>query len=90
MRACADRIPEEQLLTDKAWNMILREILYYCKPFLDAEADVTIEKLVYKSDRVKNELFSQFLTKKLELRNDFRNTLNDEIADLIQKTWGRT
>ena len=76
MRTCADRIPEDQLLTENAWRMILAEILYYCKPYLDVDTEVTIEKLFYHSDREKNELFSNFLTKKLTLKKDFLGALS--------------
>ena len=40
MRTCADRLSEELLLTTGAWKMIMAEILYHCKPYLDVEADV--------------------------------------------------
>ena len=56
--------------------MILAEILYHCKQYLDIEGDVAIEKLIYLSDRERGELFSSYLTKKLNLKNDFRQQLN--------------
>eukprot|EP00973_Karenia_brevis_P028729 3962255-Karenia_brevis.AAC.1 len=78
MRTCADRIPEEDLLTEQAWGMILNEMLYYCQPFLDIETEVAFKKLFYASDRDKSELFSVYLTKKLNLRRDFNQLLGAE------------
>ena len=43
----AERVPEEQLYTAEAWEMILREILTGLKPFLDVEVDVLIEETLF-------------------------------------------
>ena len=38
MKAAADRVPEEQLVTEQAWGLILTEILTILKPYLDFKA----------------------------------------------------
>ena len=46
MKAAADRIPEDVLVTDKAWELILRDILEALKRYLDVELEVLIEDVV--------------------------------------------
>jgi len=44
MKAAADRISEDDIVTEQAWELILRDILEGLKPYLDVEAEVVIEE----------------------------------------------
>eukprot|EP00973_Karenia_brevis_P066181 9198099-Karenia_brevis.AAC.1 len=61
-------IPEEDLLTDDAWGLILKEILHYVKPYLEIE----------ENERDRNDLFSVHLTKRLHLWCDITSWLGTE------------
>ena len=64
MRQCAHRLPEEVMLTDRCWDLIMTEILTQMKPFLDIETKVLIEQLFFTTTRENKETMSSYLTRK--------------------------
>ena len=75
LRQAADRVPEEQLVTVEAWNLILTEILAMLKPYLDVELDVLIEEAVFLTSKESRETMSAFVTRKMNKRRDLPNAL---------------
>ena len=65
LKSCADRIPEDELVTDKAWELIVREIINSLKPYLDVEVDVLIEETIFATDKESKETMSGYVTRKM-------------------------
>ena len=55
MFQCTERIPEEVLMTERNWNLILREILKACKQSLDIEPDILMEQFLFNIKREPSE-----------------------------------
>ena len=51
MKTCADRIPEEVLVTELAWDAIMKEISNNLKLYLDVDSDVIIEDFFFTTHR---------------------------------------
>ena len=62
MKACAGQVPEDRILVDECWDLILRDMIFYNKTSFDRECEVAIEWLSYGSKRRWETLFSRFLT----------------------------
>ena len=75
MRQLSGRIPEESILTDECWEIILREILTHMKPYLDIETKVLIEQTLYGTTRENKETFASYLTRKVTKNRDLSATL---------------
>ena len=75
MKQLSGRIPEESILTDECWEIILREILTHMKPYLDIETKVLIEQTLYGTTREAKETFASYLTRKVTKSRDLSATL---------------
>ena len=62
MKQCANLVPEDKILTEECWDLVLREIIYTCKYVFDAEIDIAIERLLYCNRQQKGQNCAQFLT----------------------------
>ena len=62
MRQFANFVPKHLIITANGWDMILKEILYKCKPYIDAELDIALERLLLAKKRHKGQTPAQFLT----------------------------
>ena len=78
MKAAADRIPEEQLVTEQAWGLILTEILTILKPYLDVETDVMIEELLFSVSKESKETMQNYVTRAVNKYNDLCAALGYE------------
>ena len=70
MKQAAERVPEEQLYTSEAWELILKEILTTLKPYLDVELDVLIEETVFQTQKESKESMTAYVTKKLNKKRE--------------------
>ena len=70
MKQAAERVPEEQLYTEEAWELILKEILTTLKPYLDVELDVLIEETVFLTQKDPKESMAAYVTKKLNKKRE--------------------
>ena len=70
MKQAAERVPEEQLYTKEAWELILKEILTSLKPYLDIELDVLIEETVFLTQKDHKESMAAYVTKKLNKKRE--------------------
>ena len=100
LKAAADRIPEEMLVTTEAWELILQEILQSLKPYLDVKVDVLLEETLYAVVKDNRETMAQYVTKKTNKRREMcqalgmeyytRNKCHGQIAvqkDLPDEVW---
>ena len=67
----AERVPEESLYKEEAWELILTEILTNLKPYLDIQTEVLIERMLFTGDRSGKETMSAFLTRHSNLKREF-------------------
>ena len=70
MKQAAERVPEEQLYTREAWELILKEILTTLKPYLDVELDVLIEETIFMTQKDQKESMAAYVTKKLNKKRE--------------------
>ena len=71
-------VPRHSILSANGWDLILKEIIYCCKPYIDAELDIALERLLFTKKRPKGQSFGQFLTQLMKLREDVCNILGHE------------
>ena len=67
-----------KIYTNQGWALILKEIIYYCKPYIDAELDVALERFLYVRRRPKGQSFAQYITHLKKLRDDVCDILGQE------------
>ena len=60
----ASRLPEEVMLTEQCWDLLLTEILTPMKPYLDIETKVLIEQTIFLTSRENKETMSSYLMRK--------------------------
>ena len=78
MRRCANMVPREQIMSNHGWHLIFKEIIYACKPYIDAELDIALERFLYMKKRPTGQSFAQFLTQLKKLREDVCDILGHE------------
>ena len=71
-------MPEELLVTDQAWQLIVTEILTNLKPFLDVETDVLIEEMFYTVTREAEETMSANVTRKVNKLRELVNAFTEK------------
>ena len=74
LRSAAERVPEEILVTEEAWALIMTEILQNLKPYLDIEQDVLIEEFFYMVTRESKESMAGYVTRKVNKNRDLVNS----------------
>ena len=62
--------------TDGTWSW--RRIIYSCKPYIDAELDIALERLLFTKKRPRGVSYAQFLTQLKKLRDDVCNIWGHE------------
>jgi len=70
LKSAADRVPEEALFTEKAWGLILTEILNNLKPYLDVETEVLIEEVIFTTTKDSKETMSSYIARKVNKKID--------------------
>ena len=78
MKQLAEKIPEEELLTANAWELILREILVTMKPYLDVELDVLIEETLYAVTKDNKETMTSYVSRKMNKKREMQQALGME------------
>ena len=78
MRQCANLVPKEMIITPMGWDMLRKEILHRCKPYIDAELDIAIGRLLFCNKRQKGQIFAQYLTNLKKVRDDAISILVQE------------
>ena len=71
-------VPREKIMSNHGWELILKKIIYACKPYIDAELDVALESFLYVKKRPKVQSFAQFITHLKKLRDDVCDILGHE------------
>ena len=54
MRRCADMVPHEKIMSNHGWELILKEIIYACKSYIDAVPDVALENFCMSRNELKD------------------------------------
>jgi len=84
METVADRVPEEVLVTESAWDSILQEILAQLKPYLDVETDVLIEELLFSMQRDNKETMASYVTRKVNKNRELCAAFGMGHLDCVQ------
>ena len=63
------------MMTEHAWEMILREILSGMKPYLDIQTKILIDEFLYGTMREGKETMSSYVTKKINKHRDMCSAL---------------
>ena len=84
-------IPEETLYSEQAWGVMLKEILTKFRPYLQLEAEITIEELMYHFDRKKGDSMTAYLTERNKKRSDMKCALGTEKIECphCKEHWNR-
>ena len=78
MRRCSEVVPREKIYSNQGWELILKVIIYYCKPYIDSELDIALERFLYVRRRPKGQSFAQYITHLKKLRDDVCDILGQE------------
>ena len=52
--------------------------MYSCKPYIDAELDIALDRLLFAKKRPKGQTYARLLTQSKKLRDDVCNILGHE------------